>query len=56
MELDLTQTTAIVDTWFKQQHEHVVEKLKTKPDVQLKYVQRILNDKKALIEGIRDRI
>ena len=50
--LDIKNTTNIVDTWFKGQHEKVIGKLAKKPEVQLEYVERILKDKENDIENI----
>ena len=49
LSLDMNRTTDIVDTWFKHQHEEVIEKLKKQPILQLNYVLRVLNDKEQEI-------
>ncbi len=48
----MNETAKIVDTWFKHQHEEIIEKLKNKPTLQLEYVTRVLNDKKDEIASM----
>ncbi len=45
----MNRTAEIVDTWFKHQHEEVIEKLRKTPTLQLEYVLRVLTDKDAEI-------
>eukprot|EP01022_Parablepharisma_sp_SALTPOND_P016448 TRINITY_DN240_c0_g1_i1.p1 TRINITY_DN240_c0_g1~~TRINITY_DN240_c0_g1_i1.p1 ORF type:complete len:1429 (-),score=152.52 TRINITY_DN240_c0_g1_i1:4268-8554(-) len=52
LSLDMNKTADVVDTWFKHQHEEVIEKLKKQPILQLDYVLRVLNDKEQEISKV----
>jgi len=46
------KSVKIVDEWFKQKHMDIVEKLRTKPRIQLDYVLTLLHEKEKIIESI----
>jgi len=50
--LNMDSTEEVVDKWFANQHEEVIEKLKKEPTLQLEYVLRVLSEKEQDISQI----
>ena len=48
----MSETAIVVDEWFKHQHEKVISKLKDQPNLQLKYVAKVIKDKEEYISTL----
>jgi len=49
MEVDVKQTTKIVDIWYEKQHERIIKRLAKRKEIQLEYITRIITDKEDMI-------
>lgn len=53
MDTSKDKITVLVDTWFGQQHEEIIEKLAKQPKTQMDYVLRVLKAKEQEIDSIK---